>query len=415
MFTNIYNISKKLILFSLALFILSGCLKRPHPQTGDFCGKVIDEYTHEPVPGVTLDIGGQNTTTDLDGKFSIAVLPPGDYQLILARDWYNSRTFDVHHIGKQDSLKFPLIPVPLEGKILYSGDGTGNREIYEIILEDQLRNHYAVTKLSNSSWPETNPVKLGDGRIIFQSKRNGSNDDLYIADSRNIDGTATLLSCNNIDCNDENPSVSYNCSEIKMVFKSGKKNSDGSTNGFIRLYNLTTDKSTDIKEGDQLITGFNPVINSDGTKIALVGGNYEKLLIFNVSGMSVTKSNEYNFSSIPQKLKINNPCWSHNGDYIAFEAYQNSDGPRSIYQISSQAGSASDLTPLTSAQGQQQHKHPCYSKDGTMLYFSANIIYSSRFDIYRVRVNSGWQENRSWVMVSSGSGSKDCPNWSWGQ
>jgi Tol biopolymer transport system component len=406
MFTINSHLYKIFIIICLILLIFSGCLSRPQPQTGDFNGKVIDSLTKEPVPGVVITIGGQKTTTDLNGKFSIAVLPSGDYQLTMGRDWYYPLTQTEHHIGKQDSLEFSLIPLPLEGKILYSGDGTGHSDIYEL----DLKNNRCVTKLSTTAWTETNPVKLPDNRIIFQSNRNGRNDDLFIADFDNVN-SATPISFCSTDCDDENPSVTINSSEIKLVFKSGEKDSKGSTNGFIRLCNLTKNQSIIITEDNKQITGYNPVINPDGTKIVLVSGDYEKLLLFDVSGMSVTKSKEFDVYSA-KTLKINNPCWSPKGDYIAFDAYQNSKGSRSIYRISSDAESASELRQITFAQGSQLHEHPCWSSDGSMIFFSGNIIYSSRFDIYGIKVSDGMQGKMSWVMVSSGSGSKDYPSWS---
>jgi Tol biopolymer transport system component len=399
MFTNIYNIQKKLLFLSLTLLILSGCLKRPQPQAGDFSGKVVDAYTQEAVPGVTLDIGGQNTTTDLDGKFSIAVLPPGDYQLILAREWYNSRTFDVHHIGKQKSLEFPLIPLPLEGKILYSGNRTKNWEIYEL----DLSNNRSVTQRSNTTYAEINPIKIANNQIIFQSDRSG-NGDLFLCDIDAINIIDKAIPCCSPVYKDEYPSVDQ--TGTKLVFKSGESDKNGKEEKVICLYNLQSKELVVIKDGAQNITGYNPAINQAGTKIALVSGNYEKLLLFDVNGMMVTKSKEFDFYA-SNKLKINNPCWCPTEDDIAFEAYQDSDGPRAIYRISIGSPTASSLKQVSFNQGSgsEQHKNPCWSKKGM-------IFFSLRSDIYGVKVIDGSVNNKPLIMVSPGSGDKEYISWS---
>ncbi|MGE5606508.1 MAG: hypothetical protein ACM3YE_12565, partial [Bacteroidota bacterium] len=61
-----------------------------------------------------------------------------------------------------------------------------------------------------------------------------------------------------------------------------------------------------------------------------------------------------------------------------------------------------------------QHKHPIWGKND-MIYFSGNIVYSSRSDIYAVKFfDNTTLESNPWIMVSKGSGSKLYPCWAGG-
>ncbi len=392
--------------------LISGCLGKPKPKKGDFNGKVIDYYTKEPVPGVAVIINGNHEITDNSGKFSIRVLKPGEYNISMARDWYYPTTQSFKHVGRTDLWTFEIKSEPLNGKILYSGDRDKNWEIYELNLMD--RHAIRLTYLSNSS--ETNPVKKDTNTIIFQSDSKGNND-LYSCDFGTIHTLPSSITCCNFNYNDEHPSVDY--FGTKLVFKSGVINNGGEQK-VIRLYNFK--ESVDIMEGTQYITGFNPVINSDGTKIALVSGDYKKLLIYdvedNASGISITFSKKFDFFT-NQQFKINNPCWHPEFNLIALEAYQDSEGVRLIYLVNADSDTTPTLQPITyNKRFNEQHHHPCWSSKGGLLFFSGNIVYSSREDIYCIKYDNSdgifetVKNNTSWLMVSSGSGDKKYPSWS---
>jgi Tol biopolymer transport system component len=375
------------ILTWLILLTMAGCLPKPKPQTGDFCGKVIDAYTREPVPGVTLKIGGTETVTDIKGKFAIAILPPGDYPLTLERDWYYPLAKTEHHIGKQDSLEYSLKPLPLEGKILYSGDETGNWEIYELNLKDRM-----VTKLSDSPSSEVNPVKYSDSLVLLQStfkSNNRYNYDLFLLDrnSRSLEFIYDVI-INDENKNDQNPSSTISGNII--IFQSnGEK---------IYSYNRYGNAAKEI-----ISKGQNPVVSPDGTQIAYADTN-NRLCVANIDGTGVRIINHPG--------KINNPSWSsRNGEMIAVELWLESGGPRYIY-IMDANGNGEPKRVTFGNLARDQHKHPCWSSDNSMIFFSGNIAYSSRFDIYGIRVSDGLQGKMSWVMVSSRSGSKEYPSWS---
>ena len=392
------KIFQKIVCVILISLLLSGCLSKPKSQTGDFSGKVVDAYTQEPVPGVTMKIGEIQITTDEDGKFSIASLSPGDYQLVLERDWYNQSIRAVHHIERQNSLVFSIEPVPINGKLLYCNNKEHNWEIWELNLADRL-----TTRLSNTPSDEINPVKLPNRYLIFQSDRGGQKHDLYLSSYDNINNVQTPLSCCTVNADDEHPSVDK--TGTKMVYKSLEKSQI--------VYNDDITNGQCINVG---VTGYNPVINFTGDKIAFVSGNYESLLVYNISGCSITKSKEYNLYS-RNSLRLNNPCWSPDGKKIAFNAWTSS-GTKNIYTID--IVDTADTTDGNIKQityryrKKDDHEHPCWSSDSKLIFFVGTILYSSRKDIYCIKVDDGvaLKEKAPWVMVTKDSGDKNYPTWS---
>jgi Tol biopolymer transport system component len=370
------------ILISLLLLIFSGCLPKPQPQTGDFNGKVIDSLTKEPVPGVAITIGGQERQTGLDGRFSIAVLPPAYYQLTMKRDWYFPLTKTEHHIGKQDSLVFSLIPLPLEGKILYSGNGAGNWEIYELNLKER-----TVTRLTNLPSSETNPVKYSENLILLQStflSNDQNNYDLFSLNCNSHIIEKVFASTEN----DQHPSRKT-LGNTTIFQSEGEK---------IYSYDFSSNSAEKIIE-----RGQNPVVSLDGTQIAYVNTS-NQLCVSNIDGTKIR--------IIDHPGSINNPCWSPDGKMIAVELWLDSGDSRYIYIMNADGTGEPQRVTYGSRVTGDQHKHPCWSSDGSMIFFSGNLIYSSRYDIYGIRINTSWQENTSWVMVSSGSGNKEYPSWS---
>lgn len=365
----------------LLFFLLSGCLSRPKPQTGDFSGKIVDAFTQEPVPGVTMKIAGLTITSDEDGKFSIASLPPGDYQLVLERDWYNQTTHAVHHIEKQNSLKYYIVPLPIEGKILYSGNTAGNWEIYELDLSKR-----GVSQLTNSNSSEVNPLKYSEDLILMQStfqSHDRYNYDLFFFNRSLQEFKLIYASAKN----DQHPSSKF--SGDTVIFQS-----DGEK---IYSYSFSDNTARMIIE-----KGQNPVVSPDGVQIAYVDTN-NHLCVANIDGT--------NIRTINHSKKVNSPCWCPTDrNKIAVELWEESEGSRYIY-IMNADGTGIPQRVTWGRLKSDQHKHPCWSKDGSIIYFSGNILYSSRYDIYGIRVSDGIQEKMSWIMVSGGTGDKEDPSW----
>ena len=355
---------------------MAGCLPKPEPRTGDFNAIVKDSLTEEPIPGVSVNIGGQPEKTDPKGQFSLAGLVPGDYQILMSREWYESKDVTYKHLGKPEPVIFYLRPASLSGRIYYSYDEGDNKEIYELLLEN--RTVRKVLSLQGSG--ETNPAWSRSGKFAMESTANNISM-VMVYDFGTGNHTPILTQ------DGKHPSID-NKGEY-MVFKSNSK-----------IVKYEIDSNKEIESYDQ--AGWNPVISPDGNKVAYVSGNYTKLYIYtNESDYEVFIPNgDY------EGYKLNNPCWSLNGEKIAFEAYEDSEGKRGIYWITVNS-SDSVMTPITSPSGdKEQHKHPTWGEDD-MIYFSGNIVYSSRSDIYGVSFNDG----SKWIMVSKGSDNKLYPCW----
>lgn len=60
-------------------------------------GRVVDEQTLQPLPNVNVYLAGttRGTSTDLDGKFSLANIPPGMYDLVVSMVGYGRQIYRV--------------------------------------------------------------------------------------------------------------------------------------------------------------------------------------------------------------------------------------------------------------------------------------------------------------------------------
>ena len=87
------------------------------PASANIEGSVVDKITGENLAGVYVEIQGTNlkTYTDLDGKFSINGLIPGNYNIIIKYISYNSSTATAAkniqvNTGDNKSLNIEILP-----------------------------------------------------------------------------------------------------------------------------------------------------------------------------------------------------------------------------------------------------------------------------------------------------------------
>ncbi|MGD1848507.1 MAG: SusC/RagA family TonB-linked outer membrane protein [Salibacteraceae bacterium] len=87
--------------FSLAgLLLFSAAVMA---QNGSVSGVILDE-TDQPLPGATVKIEGTTlgSTTDLDGKYKIENVPPGDYNLVVSFIGYEPKSMPVKVVAGQN-------------------------------------------------------------------------------------------------------------------------------------------------------------------------------------------------------------------------------------------------------------------------------------------------------------------------
>jgi hypothetical protein len=369
----------KKVMIIFILLMTAGCLEKPKPRTGDFNALVLDALTEEPVPGVKVNIGDRTFNTGIKGTFSLKGLDPGEYLVRMERSWYQLKEITYHHVGKPQLVKFYLQPEELDGRILFSLYKSSNRGIY--LLDLKSREIKEIRDLAGKN--ETSPCWISSNEIAFV---------------QNIDSKRSELLFLNLTSRDvnsfgegEHPAVAQTSNGPFITYKSAQKI-------------ITKIKLNGSDEKKYKLAGYNPVISTKGG-IAYIRGNYKSIFI-EVGGV------EYNF--IPDgaywNYSLGNPCWSPDGTKIAFEAYKDSDGQRAIYYIE-EPFENSTMKQITFPSGEkEQHKHPTWGEDD-LIYFSGNIVYSSRDDIYGVRFSDNELESNPWIMVSKGSGNKDYPCW----
>ena len=362
------------------------------PRVGDFCCHVVDELTGEAVPGVEVKLGDYTLMTDNSGTVGIDNLAPGDYEIKLSRPRYIDKTYNLHYIGKDAPIVVRMNSEELSGQILYSSNQPGNREIFSLDLMTR-----KVSQITFSEISETNPVFLTAKQIVFQAETAANKDELFIYNYSTMEQSVICSWAEN----DQHPSV--NAKGTKMVFQSKRPDDHGEEKIQIFLQNIPGDDTSPTR----IVVGENPVISPNGSLIAYVDGS-NRLWIYDLNKVK-DASNPYTLN-LPGK--INNPCWNPLSTKIAVELW-NDNEPRHRIHITGLNNNSSSQVTFNYA-GKDEHKHPCWSDDGDQIYFSANILYSSRMDIYCINVadeSLELKEKNPWLMVSHGSGSKDYPSW----
>lgn len=390
------------MLFVSLLSFLPGCLSKkflPKPHPGDLYGEVCDSLTGEPVPDVSVAVGDRQMFTDMDGYFLFPQFPPGNYRVLLEHPWYHPQIYEIGHVGLSKRYSFKTTTKNIYGEILYSADCEPKRSIYSLELLTR-----EVKRLTDLSFSVTNPVRLSQNKIIFQGDRDGNND-LFMFDLLTGQLSTEFETKVNSASNDEHPSVDR--LGKKLVFQSTRVVGTNDSRK-IFLYNLETG------EGPYVVvkSGQNPVINPEGNKIAYIDGSY-RLRIFGAD-LSFHPTPLPTPPPIPMTGKCNNPSWSEDGRKITLESWTVTGGPRYIFVYDlDQPGELKKVTFDYDPDHQSEHKHPCWSVDGVMIFFNASILYSSRNDIYCINYNNSLTlgKNAGWLMVSKGSGSKDYPSW----
>lgn len=376
-----------LILFIILALFFSGCLGKDHlpkPMSGDFVGTVQDALTEEGISGVEVDFGSEYTAvTNKEGKFSFSTLPPGIYQAKFNRSWYRKLSVSYNHIGPENGIVFKMNEEQdLVGGILYShDDGADNkREIYYLDLKTR-----QTRKVYQSPLSETQPAWMGNNKILFCSGQNNSYD-IYCYD---LSSGKVEQICPHA-ANDEHPSADQSGNII--VFQSIR-------NGQTEIFTYHYGSNQLLQPIDK---GKYPKINRDGTQLAYVDGS-NNLWIYNL-GTGVSRK-------INHLGKISNPCWSPDGTKIIMESWVNTGDLHRISVIT--PGLSEALQPVTyTYQTSDDHKHPFWSEDGSIIFFSANIN-KSRYDIYAIRLNDSilMGAQAPLIMITGGSGDKDYPVW----
>lgn len=366
------------------LLVCTACLGKDHlpqPSSGDYQGKVIDAQTRVGIPGVQVKIGNDyQTETDRDGSFRFESVEPGTYRVHLERDWYHPEDYGSKYVGKETQLQFEMAPRELSGGILYNAyrDKANQHDLYYLDLTTR-----SVRPITTGAASDKSPVGYRNQQILFESE---IDEGIYIY-LLSPGGHREKL----FDSAASHPSADALGEKIVFQSKEGStwKIKLGAGNGQV----LRT-----------LADGINPVISPDGVMVA-----YVKSDVLYICDLQVGTLEKVAFSG-----KINHPCWypKPGRRKLAVEAWLGNGQDHRIYMIDLDAGG--QWIPVTYGDiPGENHRHPCWSDNGEMLFFAGNICFKSREDIYAIRETDALQrkEKAQWVMVSPGTGSKTNPYW----
>lgn len=378
----------KVLFSSLVLMLIGGCLSQAHlppPRTGDFCGRVQDSLTGEVVPKTMVTIGETQVSTDQEGRFLFPMLAPGEYQVHLERSWYLSAKVNYKHVGKSEEQLIQLTPLPLHGKLLYTAAPDGkNWDIYQLDLATRI-----ATRLTNTSADETEPVRLGQ-RLFYVLSDGVAKNKLVAHDLNN--GQLQFLAESGK--GEESPTVDQT-GEI-LVFKSYR-----TSPGEIFANKLTTGESFKITKGSS------PALSPDGKQLAYING--DQLYLYELSKVGQTGYQGRQLTMATDNLKVDHPCWDATGKRFLVDAKNTLDNQRYIYlvEVGETNVNLQQLTVTTTGRD-EDHRHPCWSADGQMIFFSASILYKGRTDLYCFKLAEALadRETTKWLMLTSGSGSK---------
>ncbi|HOL09129.1 MAG TPA: hypothetical protein PLZ08_04420 [Bacillota bacterium] len=380
-------LNKSIIVYMLIAVFLGGCLGKDHlpkPMQGDLVGRVVDGQTQAGIPGVTIDFGnGLVTVSDLNGSFCFEVLPPGQYQVKLQRDWYQPKELTVRHVGKKDPVVLVMQSQPLPGAILYNRNenSADKQEIFCLELKNRKQNK--ILGCLNSS--EIQPSFRLPNQLIYTSDKQGKKD-LYCY---NLTTKEDQIISNSL-ANTYHPSVSQDSNVL--VFES---NRNGKKEVFLSNLN-------NLNSIQMIAAGQNPVVSHDGSQVAYVDGSY-RLWIYDI------KQNQSRMINLP--YKVNNPSWAPDQIHLAVEGWSGSGQPHLIYVVNTHTNTWEQITYRYTEY--DSHEHPSWSSDGTLIFFAANITSKTKNEIYCIRKDDALslKEKAIWVMVSGGAGSKDNPVW----
>lgn len=267
---------------------------------------------------------------------------------------------DVIRVGPASSAAAStVVPLPLEGKIVFDSDRTGDLEIYSANVDGT-----GVTQLTNSPGRDIMPALSPDGsKIAFLSDRNGD-DQIYVM---NNDGTgvAQLTGVNPGEGTNAFPAWSPTGGRIAFMTTRNGANAR-------EIWTMFPNGSgqTQVTSGGD---DFYPSYSPNGQKIAFtrVGGGVSQIFVKNADGTGTAQQ------LTTGVVDHHQPAWSPQGNLIAFTTGNTGD----IFVMHTDGSGQTNLTPSTAS----DDRVPSWSPDGTKI-----IFFSSRTgngDVYRMEAD----------------------------
>lgn len=159
--------------FTAPTLIGDATLKAAYTEDGYTVGGTITDEDGDPVPGATVDIGGNTGTTDEDGSFTIPDVPPGTYSVVITDGNGNVIGIGEITIGQPDDDGPKMTEDENGDSVITPGTGNTNIDLAIVVNGDgsiDLKAADAYTRDGNLDDPETvtAPVENGSAAVTLK-------------------------------------------------------------------------------------------------------------------------------------------------------------------------------------------------------------------------------------------------------
>ena len=281
----------------------------------------------------------------------------------------NTKTVNVA-AGSPATASFSVVcinlPAPVNGKIAFESDRSGNYEVYVMNADGT-----DVVKLTDHPALDFEPAWSPDGsKIAFVSRRTGS-DEIYVM---NADGSG-LTKLTSTTGTDRAPAWSPDGSKIAW---------ESSRDGNDEIYVMNADGSAETNLTKHFADDSHPAWSPDGSKIAF-HSDRDANKGYEVYVMKPDGTNVVNLTNNAADFDAR-PAWSPDGSKLAFVSSR--DGNLEIYMMNA---NGSGQTRLTSHP--ELDSYPEWSPDGSSIAFRSDR--TGNIEVYVMLANGSGPVNRT--------------------
>jgi len=138
--------------FLLSMMLLFIMVVQQSAQTSNLRGVVLDSQTNDPLPGANVILKGTSigAATDMEGKFLLRNIPPGEFTVRATYVGYDANETKIELVGGRTlETEFKLTAVSLEGEtVVISAQASGQNEaINKQLTSIQIKNVVSLARI----------------------------------------------------------------------------------------------------------------------------------------------------------------------------------------------------------------------------------------------------------------------------